>query len=274
MTIETPDIAYCANPATEREGQPLYWSTRELIKRLLSNSEKAKILDLGCSDLVATGRLIENGFNVTGVDIDLKSLVLGRDRNHEARLVCGDIRKLPLETSKYDVVVMLDVLEHLERNEAIQLLQEFCHKGNPDQILLVALPIVNPVSWPTIRERIQMLKTGQPPRTGLFDVTHKLFLDRPGHRKLFNLGGFEVVTEYVTNDLTGISGCWQNFEAPTHPDNRWWKKWLRQMVISLPHCLFMLTTKQQEEVFNTLMGFNGLYVLRKMNQSLSVENAN
>ena len=53
------------------------------------------VLDVPCGDGRLTARLVEAGYDVTGIDVSPDALELARARGLEARFVEGDLRALP-----------------------------------------------------------------------------------------------------------------------------------------------------------------------------------
>jgi len=79
----------------ERVQKPFYETARELIRRNVSK-ESSIIIDVGCSDLVATGPLIEEGFKVVGLDLDETAVDKAKEFYPNANVFVADIRAIPL----------------------------------------------------------------------------------------------------------------------------------------------------------------------------------
>ena len=62
------------------------------------------VLDVPCGDGRLTARLVEAGYDVTGIDVSPHALELARARGLEARFVEGDLRALP-DLGPFDGVV-------------------------------------------------------------------------------------------------------------------------------------------------------------------------
>lgn len=78
-----------------------------------------RLLELGCGD----GRLLQElsrDFEVTGIDISEHAIARARERVPRAMLRVGDIAVCPTEV-RYDIVLALNVLEHLPDPEAVML---------------------------------------------------------------------------------------------------------------------------------------------------------
>lgn len=78
-----------------------------------------RLLELGCGD----GRLLQElagDFEVTGIDISVHAIARARERVPQATLRVGDIAVCPTE-ARYDIVLALNVLEHLPNPEIAML---------------------------------------------------------------------------------------------------------------------------------------------------------
>lgn len=82
------------------------------LKKIGPNPQGFKILDLAsaCGD----NFLLSSQYGKTfGIDISSQAIAYCRQRNI-ANMVQGDVQKLPFKSNSYDVVLALDVFEHLE----------------------------------------------------------------------------------------------------------------------------------------------------------------
>lgn len=100
-----------------------------------------RVLDVGCgngSQLALS--LIKDGFDLTGVDTDKRSI------EHARRLAAGDANVKFLccrvedlnETEVFDVVILSEVLEHV--NEPLDLLKAGVNRLRADGIMIVTVP--------------------------------------------------------------------------------------------------------------------------------------
>jgi len=90
---------------------------KHAIKRSLGDC--TSVLDVGCGSVSILGQ-IKGKFTSTGIDLFKKSIQISRKAKNHDRYVVGDVRKLQTYFSKksYDVVISLDVIEHLTKKEA------------------------------------------------------------------------------------------------------------------------------------------------------------
>ncbi len=97
---------------------------------------KARVLDIGCgTGLILEG--IEGGAFAVGLDFSKKALSCCRRRRIN-NLVCADVEHLPIADSSVDLVLALDLLEHIEDDNA--LLREIVRILRPGGYLLATVP--------------------------------------------------------------------------------------------------------------------------------------
>ena len=85
-------------------------------------ADEQSVLDVGCAD--GRGSVLLTDRVAYGVDIHRPSLIAAADLGRRHGLVQADIRRLPYADNSFDVVVALDVVEHLEKRQAVELLAE------------------------------------------------------------------------------------------------------------------------------------------------------
>jgi ubiquinone/menaquinone biosynthesis C-methylase UbiE len=85
----------------------------------------ALVLDAGCGSGYPIGRSLIENIQVTGLDFSKQQLLLARKTIQDAKLVCGDITKLPFPDSTFDAVVSYYSIIHIPRNEHREVLLSF-----------------------------------------------------------------------------------------------------------------------------------------------------
>lgn len=77
--------------------------------------EKTVILDYGCASGLLVGELAKRGFNAYGLDISEEAIEFGKSQGvKNLRVIDPDIHKIDFPGSFFDVILVLDVFEHLE----------------------------------------------------------------------------------------------------------------------------------------------------------------
>jgi len=82
---------------------------------LLVNITNALVLDAGCGIGYASRRLINSENEVLSLEINLHTLRYGIDNNCVQNPLLGSVYNLPVKTDSADVVLFLDVIEHLDK---------------------------------------------------------------------------------------------------------------------------------------------------------------
>lgn len=84
------------------------------IDQMLKSLEPNLVLDAGCGEGVVLGRIERRlGTGPFGMDLDLERLRLAKSERPERRLVMGDLHQLPFASDAFDVVLVLEVFEHV-----------------------------------------------------------------------------------------------------------------------------------------------------------------
>jgi SAM-dependent methyltransferase len=104
-----------------------------------------KILDAGTSTGTNLRLLQEMSIEkAVGLDISEEALSLCQSKNFEQELIRGDLKNLPFKESEFDVVLMTDILEHIDDDQrAIEESYRVLRKGG---YAIVAVPTF-PMLW-------------------------------------------------------------------------------------------------------------------------------
>lgn len=110
---------------------PVYFFKMKHVDIFLNNIHKAdKILDLGCGEGYLVEKYRRLGYNITGLDLHYSSDFVKK----------GDICHTTFENGEFDVVLCLDVLEHLTFPDQDRALKEIHRILKTDGTALLALP--------------------------------------------------------------------------------------------------------------------------------------
>ncbi len=113
---------------------PYYFSYQikmKLVKQWLASlPEDLKILDAGCGEGLLVEDLQEQGRSAIGLDLNYSSQFVRQ----------GSVKKMPFDDNSFDVVLLLDVLEHLPWTEQTTVLREIQRVLKPEGFLGISLP--------------------------------------------------------------------------------------------------------------------------------------
>ncbi|MBI4854370.1 MAG: class I SAM-dependent methyltransferase [Acidobacteria bacterium] len=112
---------------------------QKLIKQLLNKHLKkgSLVLDLGCGTGFMCETLIEQGYKVIGLDKRPEGIKLAQEKFPQAVFLQADATNIPLEENTIDLVLLLDVLEHVDDKA---LLQEIFRVLKPNGLALITVP--------------------------------------------------------------------------------------------------------------------------------------
>lgn len=111
---------------------------------------ETRILDAGCGEGVLVEEYTARGWQIEGLDLNYESTYVRR----------GDLLAMPYEDNRFDVILLLDVFEHLAYADQPRALQELQRVLKPDGWLLASIP-----NLAHLNSRIQMLLRGRLDRT-------------------------------------------------------------------------------------------------------------
>lgn len=124
-----------------------YYNAR--IIPFLPKNKKIKILELGCGYGRFLKALAEKNYtNAIGVDISQEQISYAKNiLNINNVEVCDAIKFLKGGKDKYDAIILLDVLEHLNINQSISLIRLVNKSLKGDGIFIVQVPnALNPLT--------------------------------------------------------------------------------------------------------------------------------
>lgn len=144
---------------------------------LLKLSPEMTILDAGCGEGVLVEELRHCGRNVSGLDLNYESEYVSR----------GSLLNMPYEDASFDVVLLLDVFEHINFSDQPLALREILRVLKPGGSFVAGIP--NLAHW---NSRFTFLVNGNLDRT---DVETNHVGERPMRENayLINKAGFKIV---------------------------------------------------------------------------------
>jgi len=123
----------------------LFWKRLEVaFKFAKKNSYYKKVLDFGCGSGVLSYVLAQNGYEVTGCDLEMSPLRLVQkkiDFPSTINFIEGDISTQNLPAHSFDIIFALYVLEHIDNTgDYIQLFKKLL---TPHGVVVVSGPTEN-----------------------------------------------------------------------------------------------------------------------------------
>jgi len=92
-----------------------YWGVREALKQIVPNKKEAKILELGSGLGYLTYALRKEGYNITGLDISQEA-VNNANASFGDYFVAEDLFVYnQTHKNEYDIVILTEVIEHVEK---------------------------------------------------------------------------------------------------------------------------------------------------------------
>ena len=142
---------------------------RNEIKSHFSHPE-VQILDLGCGAGFLTNHLIKDFNDVTGIDISKNSLKVAQkhDASQRVKYIQADVTQIPFSSSSFDVVCMMDLIEHIE-DQAL-LVKEACRVLKPGGILFFHTFNRNFLAWFIIIKLVEWLTPRAPKNLHVIDL--------------------------------------------------------------------------------------------------------
>lgn len=123
--------------------QPDYWlhyNRFQFILKYVREYKDPSVLDLGCgTGILVAFPLAELGYDVTGVDIDPRSIAVAEKENPFPNLTffCSDFTEYFPE-KKFDVIIAAEIIEHLDDPES--LLLAIKRMLNPGGTVIISAP--------------------------------------------------------------------------------------------------------------------------------------
>jgi len=157
MTVDYDNLHEKWDTIHQEFGAPTYQLRRKLILTLISDlfrkqldltGKRLSVLDVGCGTGDYSLVLANNGFKVTGFDFSEYAIKTAKDRcagspGNPPEFIVGDINTFTTN-EKYDLIIMSEVLEHIEEDTGI--LHKYRDFLKDDGYVLISVPF-DPAFW-------------------------------------------------------------------------------------------------------------------------------
>lgn len=104
--------------------------------------EGKNVLDVGCGEGLGTYLLSKYALNVHGIDTDLQAIQYA-NQSWKAHLSFQQSDFLIHSHENYDVVVTIDVIEHISRKDEYKFMCKVCNSINDDGFCIIGTPNKN-----------------------------------------------------------------------------------------------------------------------------------
>ena len=156
------------------------WSSHDRILGLVEKNKK--VLDVACASGYLADFLKQKNCLIDGIDIDSEAVKEAQKRCNAYVL---DISKDKVP-GKYDIIVLGDILEHLE--DPLKILSSLKENLNNDGYIIVSIPnIVN--IYPRLKIFFGNFDYKE---KGIFDRTHLKFFTRKSFKEFIKRAGFKI----------------------------------------------------------------------------------
>lgn len=191
---------------------PVYRRKMRLVRELLDRAgPQTAVLDAGCGEGVLVEEYRARGFRIQGVDRDFASGAVLR----------GDLLALPFGSGSFDMVLLLDVIEHFPFERQMPLLREVRRVLRTGGSLVLSVP-----NLAHLGSRWKFAWTGKLGRTGSVEYHPG---DRPVHEYLEMLPSARLALARRRGIFPTVPGLYQLVRR--HPARMgWlvgWVGWLR-----------------------------------------------
>lgn len=100
-----------------------YWHQKKwrIIEKFLKDSTNGHLLDIGCADGTTTNQIYKSfpNLKITGLDFYKKAIDFARKTKPWINFVVGDAHNLPFKNGSFELVTIIETLEHLENPQEV-----------------------------------------------------------------------------------------------------------------------------------------------------------
>ncbi|MBC8755120.1 class I SAM-dependent methyltransferase [Kordia sp. YSTF-M3] len=126
----------------------IFWKRLKVVADYVKKKKNGtlKVLDFGCGTGVMSYELASNSHEVVGLDLDLRPVHLLKQAikyPDSITFMEGDLFDKDLEENSFDVVIALDVLEHMNDEQLIKYMEKFRSLLKDDGEVIISGPTEN-----------------------------------------------------------------------------------------------------------------------------------
>ena len=102
---------------------------QDMFRRVLGGGTAGSVVDVGCGTGANVSVLRQHAARVVGIDIAPEAVAFAREKGGYTEVLCGDALALPLPDASVDIVVCMDVLEHVDDEAAAREIARVLRPG-------------------------------------------------------------------------------------------------------------------------------------------------
>ncbi len=122
-------------------GGRIYFGYISICIDLMDSFKGKKILDAGCGDGRFLGEMKNKGANqLYGIDYSERAVSFAKILVPEAKIQTGDLFSLPYENNFFDMIFMIEVLEHIQLYKVDNVLKELKRVLKKDGEIIITVP--------------------------------------------------------------------------------------------------------------------------------------
>lgn len=110
------------------------------IYETIRKGQGKRVLDIGFGSGILSGKLYENGYDITGIDFSKRMIQIAQEKMPSARLIQHDFSKgllADLADFKFDAIICTYAIHHLDDAAKIEFLKELqTHLNTPGKIYI------------------------------------------------------------------------------------------------------------------------------------------
>ena len=167
-------------------GSPYEKSRMYELHRLIPDGPGLAV-EIGCNRGLTTELLAEHGWTAIGYDIAEDVIAAGKKRTADMDLRVGDVCAALKQVGQADLVMALEVIEHLEKEAQARFVAELARLTKPGGALLLSTPGRH--SFWSYFERIKNRSWSS---YNWWDDSHKYVLSLREIRALLTASGFDI----------------------------------------------------------------------------------
>ncbi len=122
-------------------GGRIYFGYVNIVLNLIGGLKGSKILDAGCGDGRFLGEMkVRGATNLYGLDYSERAVSFAKILVPEASIQTGDLFSLPYEDNFFDVIFMIEVLEHIQLDKVNNVLGELRRVLKKEGEIIITVP--------------------------------------------------------------------------------------------------------------------------------------